>query len=89
MVHELKTDPKVFQAVYTGEKKFEIRKNDRGFKVGDELHLQETKHTGAEMAEGAELEFTGRCIPVNVTHILHGPIYGLIADWCIMSIERT
>lgn len=101
MVHELKTDAEVFQAVLNGDKKFEIRKNDRDFKVGDELHLKETVNTGAEMAprhngaypgrmlEGKPLEYTGRCVAVNVTHILRGPVYGLIADWCIMSIERT
>ncbi len=41
-----------------------------------------------EMAAGAPLEYTGKCIPVAVTHILHGPAYGLKEGWVIMSIER-
>lgn len=39
--HILKTDPQYFKAVERGEKRFEIRKNDRGFEVGDTLILTE------------------------------------------------
>lgn len=102
MVHELKTDSKVFQAVLEGKKTWEIRKNDRRFQVGDELWLKETVYTGAEMAprwngrppgtgrmvDGKPLKYTGRMIAVIVSYILCGPIYGLEDGWCIMSIER-
>jgi hypothetical protein len=40
-VHELKSIPEYFKAVLDGFKTFEVRKNDRGFKVGDELLLKE------------------------------------------------
>jgi hypothetical protein len=39
--HELKTWPKYFAAVRSGQKRFEIRRNDREFKVGDILVLRE------------------------------------------------
>ena len=86
MRHELKTDPEVFDAVIAGTKTFEIRKNDRDYQVGDELLLRQTKHTGAEMAAGAPLEYTGSFWTVPVVGIMHGPIYGLEGGWCIMSI---
>lgn len=86
MLHELKTDGEMFQAVKEGRKTFEIRKNDRNFKVGDELWLKETLHTGKEMAEGQPLEYTERIIAVTVTYVLPGPIYGLVDGWCVMSV---
>lgn len=84
--HELKTDPAVFQAVLDGFKTYELRMNDRGFATGDELRLRETRYTGAEIAAGAPLEYTGREVTRRVTHILTGPIYGLEAGWSILSI---
>jgi hypothetical protein len=39
--HELKTWPGPFAAVLSGEKTHEVRKNDRGYAVGDRLLLRE------------------------------------------------
>ena len=51
-LHSLKTDPELFEAVLIGLKKYEIRLDDRGFEVGHELCLMETKYTGEEMKAG-------------------------------------
>jgi hypothetical protein len=40
-VHELKCWPVYFQDVRSGRKNFEVRENDRGFRVGDVLRLRE------------------------------------------------
>lgn len=85
--HTLKTDPRVFDDVVAGRKKFEIRLDDRGFQEGDELILRKTRHDGRDMARGLPLEYIGPPIHLYVTHILRGPIYGLAPDWVIMSIE--
>ena len=42
-VHELKTLPDYFGPVVDGIKTFEIRKDDRGYQVGDLLFLKEYK----------------------------------------------
>lgn len=88
MTHELETDPEVFDAVAKGEKTFEIRQDDRGFNVGDELLLRRTKHTGYEMRRlKYPLIFTGEQEQRKVTHILRGPIYGLADGWVILSLN--
>lgn len=86
MKHYLKTDPAVFAALLEGAKTYELRKNDRAYQNGDILILKETVHTGAEMAAGAWLSYTGRQTVRLVTHVLHGPIYGLAEGWVILSV---
>ena len=52
MIHELKILPQYFKEVVNGNKNFEVRKNDRGFKKGYLLLLQEfdgEKYTGLEI----------------------------------------
>lgn len=85
--HTLKTDRDVFQAVQAELKLFEIRFDDRGFQVGDRLELLETVSTGAEMAAGAPLEFTGAKVSMVVIHIMRGPVYGLMQGWVLLSIK--
>lgn len=82
-IHELKTDATVFDAVARGVKTHEIRFNDRGFAVGDLLHLRETVWSGEQMRVGAELMFTGRAALREVAHIQTG--YGLADGWVILS----
>ena len=86
--HTLKTDPEVFQATYSGLKNFEVRMNDRDFKVGDILVLRETEFTGAEMClNDKPLVYTCREQTKKVTYILDCSDYGQSDEWVIMSIQ--
>jgi hypothetical protein len=88
MLHELKTDPEVFDAVAERRKTHEIRYNDRGFAVGDTLVLRKTRFTGDQMREhGWPLDYVGKPLYRTVTHVLEG--YGLLPGWVILSIKRT
>ncbi len=86
MVHELKIDPEMFDALVSGEKTHELRFDDRGYAVDDTLWLFETKFSGAQMKAGSPLEYTGREMSRQVSHILRGPIFGLAAGWVILSL---
>ncbi len=64
--HELKTWPDYFRAVQRAEKRFEVRKDDRDFKVGDEVILREyrpdtNEYTGRKL--GFEVGFVLRDFP--------------------------
>lgn len=87
MIHRLKTDPIVFDAVARGLKTFELRKDDRDFQVGDTLLLMETQYSHLEMQNGAPLVLTGNVAGRDVKYILRGPIYGLAAGWVIMAFK--
>lgn len=86
-LHRLKTDPEVYQAVLSGCKTFEIRLNDRGFRVGDELLLMETVTTGEAIRAGAPLQFTGNELRKHVSHVLRG--YGLMPGWVCLSFAEA
>lgn len=75
-MHQLKIKPKYLEDVVNGRKTFELRKNDRDFKVGDTLILQEY-----------DREYTGRFAKVTVTYLLKGGIYGLDKDYVILGIK--
>ena len=76
--HDLKLNTKYFGDVASRKKNFELRKNDRGFKVGDRLCLHEVLDDGTRTGS-----FTTRII----TYILEGPCYGLQEGYCILSIK--
>lgn len=76
VVHKLKIKTQYFVDVKNGRKTFELRKNDRDFKVGDTLLLEE--YNG---------DYTGRFIKVIITYLLKGGNYGLDKDYVILGIK--
>jgi len=74
-VHELKTINPFFQDVWDGKKDFEVRKNDRDFKVGDRLKL---------------IEFglpPNRYILKDIKYILEGGQYGISDEYVIIGMQ--
>ena len=67
MIHELKILPIYFEEVKDGRKSFEVRKNDRNFKVGDMLALNEY--------DADKKEYTGNSCLVYVDYILKDEEY--------------
>jgi hypothetical protein len=81
--HRLKTLAPYWQRVAYGEKKFEIRKNDRDFQVGDVLELEyvETEDIPINQNAGPLLCYA------RVKYVFCGGQFGLEVGYCIMSIE--
>ena len=78
MEHELKILPQYFEAVWSGRKTFEVRFDDRGYKVGDVLVLK-------EWDKGV---FTGRETKVMVTYLYRGDgTNGVSENTVVMSIK--
>ena len=83
--HVLKSWQRFYRPILDGRRTHELRRNDRGFKVGDFLELREYD----EMREA----FTGRSCIAEVTSITskEEPCavseLGLNPDFCILSIS--
>ena len=76
---ELKTWPESFQALFTGLKSFEFRKNDRDFKVGDQLTLLEW--------DNDLKDYTGRWVRGWVVFMLKSG-FGLPDDYVVMQLTK-
>jgi hypothetical protein len=80
-VHFLKTDHLLLAEVWSGNKTAELRRDDRGFEVGDELVLREYI-IGPDEHRG----YGARCALVVVTHILRD-YEGLASGFAILSFQ--
>lgn len=78
-MHYLKIYPKYFNAVLNGKKTFELRKNDRGFQVGDDILLREWDN----------ISYSGREILAEITYILDDSFVGLEKGYVILGIKMN
>ena len=77
-VHELKIKPEYYRDVVSGDKTFEIRKNDRNYQVGDLLILSEFHND----------DYTGSSVRCIVSYLIKGSEeFGLDKDWCVLGIR--
>lgn len=79
-VVEKKILPEYYEAVITGKKKFELRKDEDDIQQGDYILLREF--------DGEK--YTGREQLCDVPYVLrHCPEYGLMDGYCILSIQKA
>lgn len=79
IIHELNIHPEPFSAVVSGVKTFEYRFNDRDYRVGDILRLNEYNPI--------QESYTNQKADVIVTFILEGGQYDIPTGYVIMSIK--
>lgn len=76
-VHDLKVLPEYFEGVISGRKKFELRENDRDYRVGDRFVLREWEPCGG---------FTGRHYAGLISYVLKDcPQYGLADGFLVFG----
>jgi hypothetical protein len=78
-IHELKTWPQFFDAIIDGTKSFELRRDDRGFEVGDALLLRECDQLG---------NYSGRAVSRLVVYKLNAASFsGIEEGYCILGLS--
>ena len=82
--HVLKCWPSAYAAVCDGRKRFEYRRNDCDFAVGDLLLLIEWDPTFHGWANSSGPDLGG--IEVKVTYLLQGQ-FGVPDGFCVMGIS--
>jgi hypothetical protein len=105
MTHSLKCWPQYFFPMVMGEKRCEVRLDDRGFDMGDDLILREfrpcDKCNGSgriwDVGDRTECgckaphgDYTGHEIKVWVSHILRaGDVPGIQPGYVVMTVLRV
>lgn len=79
-IHELKVKKPFYDDLFFQRKNFEVRKNDREFKVGDILHLKEYPNEDPRKKYGLLRE---------VIYILEGGQYGLDSEYVVMGLKKV
>ena len=77
--HKIKIKKMYYDAVLSGEKTFEIRKNDRDYKVGDIIHF-------VPIADNGDMIIPHNPNEYKITYIFHGGEYGLENGYCVFGI---
>ena len=72
MIHAVKVTPKYFNDVTGGNKTFEVRKNDRGYLVGDYLALNEYEQKAGVPDQNC---YTGKSALFIIRYVLDDPAY--------------
>jgi hypothetical protein len=91
--HDLKTWPDSFEDVLAGAKRFEVRKDDRDYAVGDVLILREyepdTRSVDPETQVEVPGRYTGRVVARAVTYLMRGGRFGIEHGYVVLGLEEV
>lgn len=76
-IHVLKLEQPFFDDVYNNQKEFEVRKNDRDFKLGDRIKFVEYPHQ----------QFS-KFVIKDVKYILEGGQHGIDKDYVVLGLKE-
>lgn len=78
-VHYLKTEEPYLADVASGNKPFEVRKNDRGYAVGDVLVLGPVEPSAVPSSDPH--------VVARITYLLLGGRFGIASDHCVLGLD--
>ena len=78
IIHELKLQQPYFDDVFFNRKEFEVRKNDRNFKVGDRLKLIEFPFKGRQ-----------KYVLKDIKYILEGNQFGIKKGYVVLGLKEV
>lgn len=78
--HQLKVWPVYYKRIQSGEKSFELRKNDRDFQTGDFVSLNEW--------DPKTQTYSGNQTDVKITYVLQDPKFGLKKGFCVFGFKK-
>lgn len=77
--HQLKVWPEYYERMKSGQKTFEVRKNDRDFQTGDELML--------DCWDPIEKQYTDDdTIVKRIAYVLYGGQFGIEQGYCVLGL---
>ena len=82
--HRLKTVGTAWDAINTGEKTFEVRRNDRFFQKGDVVELVRLDDRGFY---DTGLDRQEKVIRMRIGWMLQGGQFGIEPGYCVFSLE--
>lgn len=87
-VHQLKANPETFHQIVTGERTFDVRRNDRKFEPGDAITFWEfTRPTST-----GRVTLTGKTSMQVILNVLHaskdGAGEGLRRGWVALTLKN-
>ena len=80
MTHNIKITESFADAVLSGDKTFEIRKNDRGYQKGDVVRFETIDRMGLHVPHPVEER------EYRISYLVHG--WGLKEGWCVFGTEE-
>lgn len=89
--HNLKTWPAYFDAIERGDKKFEVRRDDRGFQKGDIVVLQRTREDRpweVDMVYEKPLKSHAKKeLRRRIGYVLTGGQFGIEPGYVVLQLE--
>ncbi len=82
LTHWIKLAREFYMPIILGEKRFEVRKDDRLYRVGDYLEMTTVDADGSPLPNDAK-----RWVSAKITYRLQGGSYGIEDGYVVLGIQ--